>query len=212
MLLVIFILTTAPPVNDMDISLPTAGARPKDAASKANYVTVDNSGNVYVSDERNHTIRNGIPDYGQPISYGQPTSVAVNRDSNAVLTVSATGVAGTAYQWLHAGTNLPGATGTNFSLASAQKADGGNYSVVITNIYGSATSSVAALTVNLPYTWITFAGLATNSGSADGIGSAARFNSPEGIAMDGSNNVYVADYSNHTIRKITPAQTLAPRS
>jgi biopolymer transport protein ExbD len=46
-LLVIFILTTAPPVNDMDITLPTAGARPKDAAS--NYVTVDNSGKIYLN-------------------------------------------------------------------------------------------------------------------------------------------------------------------
>ena len=168
-------------------------------------VVVDTNGNIYVADYGNSTIRKGIPDYGQPIIYGQPQSQTVNRDSNTVLMVSATGVAGTAYQWLHAGTNLPGATGTSFNIASAQMAEGGNYSVVITNIYGSATSSIAVLTVNLPYTWITLAGLATNSGSADGIGSAARFNSPEGIAMDGSNNVYVADYSNHTIRKITPA-------
>ena len=48
-LLVIFILTTAPPVNDMDITLPTAGARPKDAAAKANYVTVDNSGKIFLN-------------------------------------------------------------------------------------------------------------------------------------------------------------------
>ena len=48
-LLVIFILTTAPPVNDMDITLPTAGARPKDVASKANYVTVDNSGKIFLN-------------------------------------------------------------------------------------------------------------------------------------------------------------------
>jgi biopolymer transport protein ExbD len=48
-LLVIFILTTAPPVNDMDITLPTAGARPKDSAAKANYVTVDNSGKIFLN-------------------------------------------------------------------------------------------------------------------------------------------------------------------
>ena len=48
-LLVIFILTTAPPVNDLDIALPTAGARPKDAAAKANYVTVDNKGKVFLN-------------------------------------------------------------------------------------------------------------------------------------------------------------------
>ena len=48
-LLVIFILTTAPPVNDMDITLPTAGARPKDSAAKANYVTVDNTGKIFLN-------------------------------------------------------------------------------------------------------------------------------------------------------------------
>ena len=42
-------VTTAPPVNDMDITLPTAGARPKDSAAKANYVTVDNSGKIFLN-------------------------------------------------------------------------------------------------------------------------------------------------------------------
>jgi biopolymer transport protein ExbD len=45
-LLVIFILTTAPPVNDMDITLPSAGANPKDAARKAYYVSINNAGKV----------------------------------------------------------------------------------------------------------------------------------------------------------------------
>jgi len=51
----------------------------------------------------------------------------------------------------------------------------------------------------------TLAGLAGASGSADGTGSAARFNQPAGVATDSSGNVYVADHDNHTIRKITPA-------
>ncbi len=49
----------------------------------------------------------------------------------------------------------------------------------------------------------TLAGLAGTSGSADGTGSAARFNEPRGVAVDRSGNVYVADTSNFTIRKIT---------
>ncbi|NOS70820.1 MAG: biopolymer transporter ExbD [Verrucomicrobia bacterium] len=48
-LLVIFIITTAPAVNDLNISLPTAASRPKDAASKVNYITVDNAGKVFLN-------------------------------------------------------------------------------------------------------------------------------------------------------------------
>ena len=56
-----------------------------------------------------------------------------------------------------------------------------------------------------PYTFTTFAGTAGVTGSTDGPGAAARFSFPEGIAVDGSGNVYVADSGNNTIRKITPA-------
>jgi len=51
----------------------------------------------------------------------------------------------------------------------------------------------------------TFAGSPGNAGWADGAGSAARFNDPEGIAVDASGTVYVADTMNNLIRKITPA-------
>jgi len=48
-LLVIFIITTAPAVNDLNISLPSAASRPKEAPSKVNYITVDNSGKIYLN-------------------------------------------------------------------------------------------------------------------------------------------------------------------
>jgi len=51
----------------------------------------------------------------------------------------------------------------------------------------------------------TLAGLAGVSGSADGTGSAARFHTPYGVAVDSVGNVYVADSSNATIRKVTSA-------
>lgn len=51
----------------------------------------------------------------------------------------------------------------------------------------------------------TLAGLAGNPGSDDGSGANARFRNPWGVAVDGAGNVFVADMSNQTIRKITPA-------
>jgi sugar lactone lactonase YvrE len=50
----------------------------------------------------------------------------------------------------------------------------------------------------------TFAGSAGNAGSVDGNGESARFWNPQGVAVDGVGNVYVADTGNNTIRKITP--------
>ena len=47
-------------------------------------------------------------------------------------------------------------------------------------------------------------GKAEETGSADGIGSAARFDVPTGVATDAAGNVYVADFANRTIRKIAP--------
>jgi sugar lactone lactonase YvrE len=50
----------------------------------------------------------------------------------------------------------------------------------------------------------TIGGLAGQPGSADGVGSAARFRNPWDVAVDNTGSVYVADMSNDTIRKISP--------
>ena len=48
-LLVIFIITTIPPVNDLDLKLPTAAKRLKDPPRKANYITVQADGTMYLN-------------------------------------------------------------------------------------------------------------------------------------------------------------------
>lgn len=51
----------------------------------------------------------------------------------------------------------------------------------------------------------TIAGSAGNKGNADGVGTAAQFNNPSGIAADAAGNLYVADAFNSLIRRISPA-------
>src|ERR1043166_7047430 len=48
-LLVIFIITTTPIVNDLDVDLPTAAKRPKDPKAKVNYVTVESNGRMFLN-------------------------------------------------------------------------------------------------------------------------------------------------------------------
>jgi biopolymer transport protein ExbD len=48
-LLVIFIITTTPIVNDLDVDLPTAAKRPKDPKPKVTYVTVETTGQMYLN-------------------------------------------------------------------------------------------------------------------------------------------------------------------
>lgn len=65
---------------------------------------------------------------------------------------------------------------------------------------GRASATATALTV--------LAGSAGQTGSADGIGAAARFSNPVGLAVDGAGNLVVADAGNNLIRKIAQDGTV----
>ncbi|WP_460503748.1 NHL repeat-containing protein, partial [Hymenobacter agri] len=54
----------------------------------------------------------------------------------------------------------------------------------------------------------TLAGSGT-AGFADGLGAAAQFNGPNGLAVDGQGVVYVSDYENNRIRKVLPNGTVS---
>ncbi len=90
---------------------------------------------------------NAFAPINPPAILAQPAAISLNPAQAGTLTVSATGTAPLAYQWRRDGTALAGATGASFPIASAATTDAGNYSVVITNAYGTVTSSAAALTI-----------------------------------------------------------------
>ncbi|MDB6092488.1 MAG: repeat containing protein, partial [Verrucomicrobia bacterium] len=74
--------------------------------------------------------------------------------------------------------------------------------IALTLVLGQFT---VPLQIYEPYSFRTYAGADGSVGSADGAGQAARFNSPARVAVGPDGNIYVADYANGTIRKITPA-------
>ncbi|HEU4399524.1 MAG TPA: PQQ-dependent sugar dehydrogenase [Actinomycetota bacterium] len=85
----------------------------------------------------------------QPPQIGaQPQDVTVGIGGSASFSVVASGTPPLGYQWRRNGANIPGATGTSYTLTNAQAADNGaRFSVVVTNQYGSVTSREALLTV-----------------------------------------------------------------
>ncbi len=81
----------------------------------------------------------------------QPVSANVNQNSAFTNTVSATGSNPLAYQWYQNGVPRAGQTNASLILPNVQISDiatNQGWYVVVTNLYGSATSSVVTLTVN----------------------------------------------------------------
>jgi uncharacterized repeat protein (TIGR01451 family) len=135
---------------------------------------IDSTGNVYVADTYDQTVRKITP-------AGVVTTLAGFAGAGAVGDVDATGVDARLY--------YP----AGIAVDSA-----GN--VYVTELYANTIRKITPAGVVT-----TLAGTFGVTGSANGTGSAASFNQPWGIAVDKTGNLYVADYGNHTIRKITPA-------
>lgn len=80
-----------------------------------------------------------------PVIVSQPLGLTNAIGANISLAASATGSGTLNYQWRFNTANISGATTNPFVLANAQLANSGNYTVVLTNAFGSVTSSIAAL-------------------------------------------------------------------
>jgi uncharacterized delta-60 repeat protein len=133
---------------------------PANGREYARAMALDASGSVYVtgsstgngSGQDFATVKYVIP----PIIARQPLSRTNAIGTTASFTVEAAGGVPLGYQWRREGTNLvdsgnvSGVTTTDLQIANVELADATGYSVVVTNAYGSATSSVAQLTVYIP--------------------------------------------------------------
>lgn len=77
----------------------------------------------------------------------QPMSQEIVEGDIITFSVVATGNGPLSYQWLHWGTNLPGATGSQLTIQEAWYYNRGEYAVVVADQVGSALSETATLTV-----------------------------------------------------------------
>ncbi|HEX5218114.1 MAG TPA: immunoglobulin domain-containing protein [Verrucomicrobiae bacterium] len=81
---------------------------------------------------------------------GNPRSATVFVGANVAFNVSATGVGTLAYQWRSNGIPIPGASGSSLSFTNVPRAASADYSVVVSNSLGTATSAPATLAVLPP--------------------------------------------------------------
>lgn len=89
------------------------------------------------------------PPTNPPTITTHPASQTVAVGGTASFAVSAAGPAPLTYQWRRNAAAIPGATSTTYTLAGVQSNDAGAFDVVVSNPYGTVTSSNAALTVSL---------------------------------------------------------------
>lgn len=144
------------------------------------------------------TVRKDAPKITQ-----QPGSKLVVIGDPSSFTVAATGTAPFTYQWLKGGKTITGATSATYTIAAVATTDAADYTVRVTNAFGSVLSDIAKLTVSkgAAYVFSTIAGSPGVAGNANGPGSSAKFNKPDQLVRDSAGNFFIADRSNHVIRK-----------
>ncbi len=180
-------------------------------------IAVDANGDLFVADTFNHSIRK----ISRPITNNQPWTVTTLAGSGAAGNIDGSG--GTA-RFSHPQGLAVDASGAVYV------ADSGNHAIRLVNQTGGVTTLPLTAPLNAPLglaldsagdlyiadsgnhlirkidtgTGVMTTVAGETLGFADGAGALAQFQTPAAIAVDQQDHLYVADKSNHAIRKVVP--------
>ncbi|MGI9026924.1 MAG: hypothetical protein ACR2GP_15365 [Burkholderiaceae bacterium] len=194
-------------------------------------VATDSAGNAYVADSGNNIIRKVTPGgtvttlagtagvvgsadgTGAAASFSFPTGIATDAAgnvyvadfaNNTIRKITPAGVvttlAGTAGGPGYADGTGPAA---KFNMPSGLSTDSAG------NVYVADSTNQVIRKITPAGVVTTYAGVPGTRGAADGAAASASFNDPIALATDAAGNVYVADFTNNTVRKITPSGTVS---
>jgi len=154
-------------------------------------IAIDKLGNIFVSQHDINFI------LGSPGPLATPSGFI---DSQQILEFTTTGQS----KFFNSGWELSSLTSPSPSgfTAGGLTIDDGS------NLYVADTTNNRIVKFNPSGSMSVFAGSGT-AGFTDSSGTAATFKAPSDVAIDGNNNLYVADSGNNAIRKITPNGTVS---
>jgi kumamolisin len=203
-----------------------------------NGIAVDGSGNVYVANENDQTIckaaqngtvsvfagQTGVPGYADgdgttQALFNSPNSVAVDNSGNVYVADTGNSVVRkiTPNGTVSTLAGRPGVAGYRDGAGSFALFNGPVGVTVdsANNIYVADCTTTAGVQGNDVIRHISPSGAVTTlagqpgvAGSANGVGSAAQFQSPQALALNGAGMFYIADTFNQTIRLGLPATPL----
>jgi sugar lactone lactonase YvrE len=191
-------------------------------------VAVDQAGDVYVTSWNDCTVRkvtqagdvttvagvsgscSSVDGTGRAARFDNPSGIAMNAEGDffiadetgcTIRKMTASGVVTTL-------AGQAGVCGSADGMGAMARFNVPSWTAVDSagNIYVTDYLNYTVRQVTAAGVVTTLAGLAGTAGSANGTGVAARFNHPDGIAVDSKRNIYVVDRNNNMVRKITIPQ------
>ncbi|HEY3323559.1 MAG TPA: PKD domain-containing protein [Planctomycetota bacterium] len=217
------VITTVAGLAGLDGSADGTGADARFAGPTG--LALDSSGNIYVADQNNHTIRKVTPagvvttfagqagvrghadGNASEAQFNYPTGIAIDRDENIYIAeasgntirmITPAGVVSTiaGSPGVRGSEDGPGTDARFFSPQSVAVDSSGN-------LYVADTMNATLRLITPDHVVSTLAGIPQVYGAIDGTGAAARFVEPSCVSIDAAGNLFVGDYS--LIRKVTPA-------